>query len=153
MAIKDAEERINRILNKKQEVTLPGNHPGESFDITVTQGDQPLQQASNPKDVTLHVNAEAENRNAAAEREARAAEKAKVTELVMPDSRPTDDDIVIIGNVRMEKNKATGFERRFQKFSEDYFIFVDSKLIQHRPMEVLFNAIKASQQKPAKVSK
>lgn len=129
--MKSVDERI--VAAKTRTISSPGGT--EAYEITIETGSTPLEQSRTKGDITLHVNAEAENRMAAEAREANAARKRAVQEIEMPDSTPTDADIAEVGNVRMVRNKAIGYEYEFQKDKSEFFVFLDGQRV--RPSEAL----------------
>jgi hypothetical protein len=94
-------------------------------------------------DATLRNDQAQANRVDEEQRRAGAAEKARVSEITMPDSTPTEDDVVEIGDVTMVRNKAEGYEAVYQLDKSPFFVYRDGEQV--RPSEamgVLFDALR-----------
>ena len=66
------------------------------------------------------------------------------TVIEMPDSTPTEDDTITVGNVRITRNKAVGFELEFSKDKSSFYVYRDGKKVEpSNAIEAIFLVLRA----------
>jgi hypothetical protein len=133
MAIDNVDARIEQMIAAKKTIINPGGN-GEKFEVTVSQGSTPMVASRPAGDITIRVSdPAAQNRVDAQQRKDNRLHTEAVTE------------IVEIGTLRIERNKATGWERRYQKFDTDYFVFENGAMVHpSKALAAIFEILKTT---------
>lgn len=76
-------------------------------------------------------------------REEEAAKRRNVQHIEMPDTTPGPDDVAILGNVRIERSKVSGWEKVMTRNPQDFYVYVEDVQVEpSAALGAIFDAVR-----------